>query len=236
MSNSPFPQNVPMPGAIGADARVSAFLRSVYGWMFFGLAVTAVVATAVAGSPSIVNALVANRLLFFGLIAAQLGLVVFLSARVGSMAPSTAALLFTGYSGLTGVTLSLILLAYTGASDANAFVVSAGMFGALALYGTTTKTSLAHWGSFLFMGLIGVILASVVGLFWRNDTMQFVIAIVGVIVFTGLTAYDAQRLKAMALALPAGQERSYAISGALSLYLNFINLFLSLLRLMGNRR
>lgn len=236
MSNSPFPQNYPMPDAIGADARVSAFLRSVYGWMFFGLAVTAVVATTVAGSPSIVNALVANRLLFFGLIAAQLGLVVFLSARVASMAPSTAAVLFTGYSGLTGVTLSLILLAYTGASIANAFLVSAGMFGALALYGTTTKTSLAHWGSFLFMGLVGVILASLVGLFWQNDTMQFVIGIVGVIVFTGLTAYDAQRLKAMALALPAGQERTYAISGALSLYLNFINLFLSLLRLMGNRR
>jgi FtsH-binding integral membrane protein len=236
MSNSPFPQNYPMPDAIGADARVSAFLRSVYGWMFFGLAVTAVVATVVAGSPSIVNALAANKLLFFGLIAAQLGLVIFLSARVASMAPSTAAVLFTGYSGLTGVTLSLILLAYTGASVANAFLVSAGMFGALALYGTTTKTSLAHWGSFLFMGLVGVILASLVGLFWQNDTMQFVIGIVGVIVFTGLTAYDAQRLKAMALALPAGQERTYAISGALSLYLNFINLFLSLLRLMGNRR
>lgn len=236
MSGSSFPPNYSVPAAIGADARVSAFLRSVYGWMFFGLAVTAVVAMSVASSPSIVNALVANRLLFFGLIAAQLGLVFFLSARVASIAPSTAALLFIGYSGLTGVTLSMILLAYTGASIANAFVVSAGMFGALALYGTTTKTSLAHWGSFLFMGLVGVVLASVVGLFWQNDTMQFVIGIVGVIVFTGLTAYDAQRLKAMALALPEGREGSYAISGALSLYLNFINLFLSLLRLMGNRR
>jgi FtsH-binding integral membrane protein len=236
MSNSPFPQSGPVPSAIGADARVSAFLRSVYGWMFLGLAVTAVVATFVAGSPTMVNALVANRLLFFGLIAAELGLVFYLSARVGSLAPSTAAGLFVVYSGLNGVTLSLILLAYTGASVANAFFVTAGMFGAMAFYGTTTKTSLAGWGSFLFMGLIGVVLASIVGIFWQNDTMQFVISIVGVIVFTGLTAYDSQRLKAMALALPDGQLGSYAVSGALSLYLNFINLFLSLLRLMGNRR
>ena len=236
MSIPPYSPSGSMPSAIGADARVSSFLRSVYGWMFLGLAVTAVVATGVASSPSIVNALVSNKLFFFGLIAAQLGLVFYLSARVASIAPSTAAGLFIGYSALTGVTLSLILLAYTGASIANAFLVSAGMFGAMAVYGSTTKTSLAGWGSFLFMGLIGVVLASIVGIFWRNDTMQFVIAIVGVIVFTGLTAYDSQRLKAMALALPDGQLASYAVSGALSLYLNFINLFLSLLRLMGNRR
>jgi hypothetical protein len=225
-----------MPSAIGADARVSAFLRSVYGWMFLGLAVTAVVATFVAGAQSLVQALVTNRLLFFGLIAAELGLVFYLSAHVASIAPATAAGLFIGYSALNGVTLSIILLAYTGASIANAFVVTAGMFGAMALYGSTTKTSLAGWGSFLFMGLVGVVLASIVGLFWRNDTLQFVIALVGVIVFTGLTAYDSQRLKAMALALPETQLGSYAVSGALSLYLNFINLFLSLLRLMGNRR
>ena len=236
MSNSPFPQTASIPGAIGADARVSAFLRSVYGWMFLGLGITAVVATVVASSPSVVNALVANRLLFFGLIAAQLGLVFYLSARVATMAPSTAAALFIAYSALTGVTLSLVLLAYTGASVATAFFVSASMFGALAVYGTVTQRSLAGWGSFLFMGLVGVVLASVVGMFWQNGTMQFVISVVGVIVFTGLTAYDSQRLKAMALQLSDGQVGSYAISGALSLYLNFINLFLSMLRLMGNRR
>ena len=236
MSNSPFPQTGSIPGAIGADARVSAFLRSVYGWMFLGLGITAVVATVVASSPAVVNALVANRLLFFGLIAAQLGLVFYLSARVATMAPSTAASLFIAYSALTGVTLSLVLLAYTGASVATAFFVSAGMFGALAVYGTVTQRSLAGWGSFLFMGLVGVVLASIVGMFWQNDTMQFVISVVGVIVFTGLTAYDSQRLKAMALQLSDGQVGSYAVSGALSLYLNFINLFLSVLRLMGNRR
>ena len=146
-SNSPFPQSGPIPGAIGADARVRAFLRSVYGWMFLGLAVTAVVATFVAGSPSIVNALVANRLLFFGLIAAELGLVFYLSARVASLAPSTAAALFIVYSALNGVTLSLVLLAYTGASVATAFFVSAGMFGALAIYGTTTQDAASPAGA-----------------------------------------------------------------------------------------
>ena len=236
MSNSPFPQTGSIPGAIASDVRVSAFLRRVYYWMFLGLGVTALVATFVASSPSVVNALAANRLLFFGLLAGELGLVFYLSARVASLAPSTAASLFIAYSALNGVTLSLVLLAYTGASIATAFVVSAGMFGALAVYGTVTQRSLAGWGSFLFMGLVGVVLASIVGMFWQNDAMQFVISVVGVIVFTGLTAYDSQRLKAMALQLSDGQVGSYAVSGALSLYLNFINLFLSLLRLMGNRR
>jgi uncharacterized protein len=236
MSNSSFPQTGSIPSATATDVRVSAFLRRVYGWMFLGLGVTAVVATFVASSPSIVDALVANRLLFFGLLAGELGLVFYLSARVASMSASTAASLFIGYSALNGITLSLILLAYTGASIATAFVVSAGMFGALAVYGTVTQRSLAGWGSFLFMGLVGVVLASIVGIFWQNDALQFVISVVGVIVFTGLTAYDSQRLKAMALQLSDGQVGSYAVSGALSLYLNFINLFLSLLRLMGNRR
>ena len=236
MSNSPFPQTGSIPGAIAADVRVSAFLRRVYYWMFLGLGVTALVAIFVASSPSVVNALAANRLLFFGLLAGELGLVFYLSARVATMAPSTAASLFIAYSALNGVTLSLVLLAYTGASIATAFVVSAGMFGALAVYGTVTQRSLAGWGSFLFMGLAGVVIASIIGMFWQNDAMQFVISLVGVIVFTGLTAYDSQRLKAMALQLSDGQVGSYAVSGALSLYLNFINLFLSLLRLMGNRR
>jgi uncharacterized protein len=134
------------------------------------------------------------------------------------------------------VTFSVVLLAYTGESIAATFIVSAGMFGALALYGTTTKRSLAGWGQFLFMGLIGVVLASVVGMFWHNDAFQFVLGFIGVIVFTGLTAYDAQRLKEMAVALPSGRVGSYAVVGALTLYLDFINLFLMLLRFMGNRR
>ena len=221
---------------VDAAERVSAFLWKVYAWMAIGLGLTAVVAFTVAGSPAVLRAVVGNRLVFFGLMIAELGLVFYLSARVDRLAPSTAAGLFALYSALNGVTLSVVLLAYTGESVATTFVVTAGMFGALALFGSTTTRSLAGAGQFLMMGLVGVVLASIVGLFWHNDTLQFLISVVGVIVFTGLTAWDAQRLKQMALTVPAGQAGSYAIVGALSLYLDFINLFLMLLRFMGGRR
>jgi uncharacterized protein len=215
--------------------RVSAFLAKVYGWMCIGLGITAVVAYLVSTSPTLTRALMGNQLIFFGLIIVELGLVFYLSARVQSLEPGTAAGLFTGYAALNGVTLSVILLAYTGASIATTFVVTGAMFGALAVFGTTTKRSLAGAGQFFFMGLIGLVLASIVGMFWQNDTLQFLITVVGVIVFTGLTAWDAQRLKQMALELPEGQVGAYAIVGALSLYLNFVNLFLMLLRLQGRR-
>ena len=216
--------------------RVNAFLRAVYGWMCTGLAITAASAWFIAGSPGIVQAVASNRLLFWMLMGAQLGLVFVLSARVEKMAASTASLLFAGYSALTGVTMAFVLLAFTGESIANTFLVTAGMFGGLAAYGTVTRRSLAGMGSFLFMGLIGVVLASVVGIFWHSDALQFVISFIGVIVFSGLAAYDAQRLKAMALTSPGGQTGTYAIVGALALYLDFINLFLFLLRFTGNRR
>ena len=167
---------------------------------------------------------------------AQLGLVFFLSARVDRLAPGTATLLFLLYAALTGATFSVLLLAYTGASIATTFLVTAGMFGALAIYGTTTSRSLAGVGQFFFMGLIGLILASIVGMFWRNQALEFLISVIGVLVFTGLTAWDAQRLKQMATQIPQDRLGSYAIVGALSLYLNFINLFLFLLRFMGGRR
>jgi hypothetical protein len=218
-----------------AAERVSAFLWKVYGWMAIGLALTAMVAVGVASSPEILRALVANRLVFFGLMIAELGLVFYLSARVDRLAPTTAAGLFALYSALNGITLSVVLIAYTGESVATTFVVTAGMFGALALFGSTTKRSLAGVGQFLMMGLVGIILASIVGFFWHSDALQFLITIVGVIVFTGLTAWDAQRLKQMALTLPDGQAGAYAVVGALSLYLNFVNLFLMLLRLQGRR-
>ena len=216
--------------------RVSAFLWKVYGWMAIGLGLTAMVAFAVAGSPDLLRVLVGNRLVFFGLVIAELGLVFYLSARADRLAPGTAAGLFALYSALNGVTLSAILLVYTGESVTMTFVVTAGMFGALALFGSTTKRSLAGAGQFFMMGLVGLILASLIGMFWHNDALQFLISVVGVIVFTGLTAWDAQRLKQMALALPQGQVGSYAVVGALSLYLNFINLFLMLLRFTGSRR
>ena len=215
--------------------RVSAFLTKVYGWMFIGLGITAAVAYFVASSPALTTALMQNRLIFFALVLVELGLVFFLSARVQSLEPGTAAGLFVGYAALNGVTLSLILLIYTGASIGMTFVVTGAMFGALAVYGTTTSRSLAGVGQFFFMGLIGLVLASIVGMFWHNDALQFLITVVGVIVFTGLTAWDAQRLKQMGAELPEGQSGAYAIVGALSLYLNFVNLFLMLLRLQGRR-
>jgi FtsH-binding integral membrane protein len=231
-------ETAPVYGSASVQAaeQATAFLRSVYGWMCAGLAVTAVVAFAVAGSPAILRALVGNQLLFWGLVLGELGLVFYLSARAATLAPRTAAALFVVYSALNGVTLSFVLLLYTGTSVATTFVVTAGMFGAVAVYGSTTKRSLAGAGQFFFMGLVGLVLASLVGLFWHNDALQFLISVVGVIVFTGLTAWDAQRLRQMALGLPAGAVGSYAVVGALSLYLDFINLFLFLLRFTGSRR
>ena len=226
----------PFSTSLPVEERVTAFLRSVYGWMCGGLAITAFTASVIAASPAFVYAVATNRLLFWGLMIAQLGIVFVLSARVDRLAASTAGLLFVAYSALTGITISFVLLAYTGESVATTFLVTAGMFGAMAAYGTTTQRSLAGFGQFLFMGLIGVVLASIVGIFWHSDALQFVISFVGVIVFTGLAAYDAQRLKAMALSLTTGQTGSYAIVGALALYLDFINLFLFLLRFTGSRR
>jgi len=219
-----------------ADARVGAFLRSVYGWMCAGLAITAGTAWFVAQTPGLVQAIATNRLAFWALIIAQFGIVIFLSARVQRLAPATAALLFIAYSALTGAFLSFVLLLFTAQSITTTFLVTGGMFGALALYGTVTKRDLSGLGQFAMMGLIGVVLASIVGIFWQNDMFQFVLSVCGVVVFTALTAWDARRLKAMALALPEGRTGSYAIVGALSLYLDFINLFLFLLRLFGRRR
>ena len=219
-----------------AAERIGAFLRAVYGWMVAGLAVTALTAAVVAANPGVVQEIVSNRLLFWALIIAQFGVVIYLSARVDRIAPATAQLLFLAYSALTGTTLSVVLLAFTGESVAGMFLITAGMFGALALYGTFTRRDLTGVGQFAMMGLFGVVLASIVSLFWRNDMFQFILSVCGVITFTALTAWDAKRLKAMALALPDGRTGSYAVLGALTLYLDFINLFLFLLRLFGRRR
>lgn len=219
-----------------SDERVTSFLAKVYGWMFLGLLITAGTAFVVASSPILIETFILNPIFRWGLIIGQLGLVFYMSARVEKISPVTAAALFLIYSAAVGVTTSVILLVYTAASIFSTFVITAGMFGAMAAFGTLTKRSLAGWGQFLFMGLIGVVLASIVGIFWQNNALQFVIGIVGVIVFTGLTAYDSQRLKHMAAVLPDGRIASYAVIGALTLYLDFINLFFMLLRLMGGRK
>jgi FtsH-binding integral membrane protein len=225
-----------IPRAASVPDVVRAFLSAVYGWMCAGLAITAASGWLFAGSPWLLNAIASNRMLFWGLMIAQLGIVLVLSARVQRLAPSTALSLFVLYSALTGVTLSFLLLTFTGESVATTFLVTAGMFGGLAAYGTVTQRNLSGLGQFLFMGLTGVVLASIVGLFWHNDGFQFVLSFIGVIVFAGLAVYDAQRMKAMALAAPHGSTGTYAILGALTLYLDFINLFLFLLRFTGSRR
>lgn len=218
------------------DVRVTAFLSKVYGWMFLGLLLTAGTAVVVASSPALIETLILNRILFWILLFGQLGLVFYLSARVDKVSPVTAAVLFMVYSAMVGVTSSVIFLIYTGASIVSAFMVAGGTFGAMAVFGSLTKRSLAGVGQFMFMGLIGLIIASVVSIFWFNDVLMFVINVVGVLVFTGLTAWDAQRLKQMAVVLPDGRVGAYAVVGALSLYLDFINLFFFILRLMGGRR
>jgi FtsH-binding integral membrane protein len=219
-----------------AAGQATAFLGSVYAWMCAGLLITAATAWFVAGSPSVIGSIARSGFLFWGLVVAQFATVFVLSARVQQLDATTASLLFIFYAALTGVTLSFALLAFTGESVATTFVVTAGMFAGLAMYGTVTKRSLGGIGQFLFMGLLGLVLASIVGLFWHSNAFQFVLSFIGVLVFSGLVAYDAQRLKAMALGVPADRAGAYAAVGALMLYLDFTNLFLFLLRLTGNRR
>ncbi|MGD8766066.1 MAG: Bax inhibitor-1/YccA family protein [Desulfobacteraceae bacterium] len=219
--------------------RVNTFIRSVYNWMAIGLALTGVVAFYVANTPAIRNAIFGNQFLFFGLIIAELALVFILSARIHKMQASTGTALFLIYSGLNGATLSFIFLVYTSSSITSTFFICAATFIACSIYGWTTKRDLTSLGGFMFMGLIGIIIASLVNLFLRSSAMSMIISYIGVFVFIGLTAYDTQYIKNMALTQPAGLEagvmRKGAIIGALKLYLDFINLFLMLLRILGNR-
>ncbi|MBM2846622.1 MAG: Bax inhibitor-1/YccA family protein [Bacteroidetes bacterium] len=208
-----------------------AFVAKVYGWMMAGLMVTGIVALLTINTPALLELIFSSRWTFLGLVFGQLGLVIWLSARVEKMSASTATLVFVAYSALTGLTLSLIFLLYAAASMATTFFVTAGTFGAMSAYGYITKRDLTSFGSFLMMGLIGVVLASVVNLYW-------ITTYVGILVFVGLTAYDTQKIKEMSGIVSQGEEAEQkgAIMGALRLYLDFINLFLLLLRVMGNRK
>lgn len=218
---------------------LNAFMRGVYSWMTFGLLLTAGIAWFVSNNEAIINLIYGNQMLFFGLIIAELGLVVGISAGIRKLSAGAASGLFLLYSALNGVTLSFIFLVYTQAAIFQAFVVAGGMFGAMSIYGLTTKKDLTSWGSFLFMGLIGIVIASIVNIFVQSSMMDFVISIIGVLVFTGLTAYDTQKLTMMGESMPEGDAtvvRRGVILGALTLYLDFINLFLMLLRLFGGSR
>ena len=209
-------------------------MAAVYRWMTLGLALTAVVAFTVAGSETALALVLGNRLVFFGLIIAEFGLVIAISAAANRLSAAAAGGLFLLYSALNGATLSVVLVAYTGNSVALAFVTTAGTFGAMSVYATVTRRDLSSWGSFLFMGLIGVVIASVVNVFLHSSAMSFVISCAAVVVFTGLAAYDTQKLRSLARA--GGGSAAMPVNGALALYLDFVNLFLALLRLLGNRR
>jgi uncharacterized protein len=214
--------------------RQNTLIRQVYAWMGAGLTVTAIMALITLSSPAILTAITGNRLLFFGLMIGELALVFTLSGAINRLSAATATLIFIAYSALNGVTLSVVALVYTSSSIASTFVVTAGMFGAMSVYGYVTRRDLSSWGSFLFMGLIGIVIASVVNIFVGSSSVSWVISGIGVIVFTGLTAYDTWKIKEMAAYGTEG--RKPAILGALTLYLDFINLFLMLLRFTGNRR
>jgi hypothetical protein len=218
---------------------LNVFMRGVYQWMAIGLGLTALVAYFVASSPTLIQAIFGNPLLFWGLIIGELLLVVGISGGITRLSASAATSLFLVYSGLNGITLSAVLLIYTATSIASTFVVCAGMFAAMSIYGLTTKKDLTSWGSFLFMGLVGIILTSIVNIFLKSPAVHFVISGIGVIIFVGLTAYDTQKLKVMGESAPLDDSlamRRGTILGALTLYLDFINLFLMLLRFFGQSR
>lgn len=227
------PQSLPM---------ARTYLSGVFMWMFLALGITAATAWLFATTPSLIGMLITETgsmsIMGWVVMLAPLGLVLWLSAGINRMAASTMVLVFILFSVLMGASLSFIFLAYTGASIAKTFVITAGMFGTMAIVGFTTKTDLTKFGSLMFMGLIGIIIASLVNMFMQSSTMDYIISFIGVLVFTGLTAYDVQKLKRIGsqITLESESARKMTIMGALTLYLDFINLFLFLLRFFGNRK
>lgn len=224
------------PDAVAAEQR--RFMVRVYNWMCAGLGSTGLVAYIVASDPTLTAVIFSSPILVIGLVVAQLGLVFWLASRVMQMSVMTAMSVFMGYAALTGLTFSSIFVVYPIATIGSAFVVTAGAFGAMSVYGYTTKRDLTSWGGFLFMGLIGIILASLVNFWLQSPAVQWAVTYIGVLVFVGLTAYDTQKIKEMNILGNEGtdEDTKEAIRGALSLYLDFINLFLMILYIMGGSR
>ena len=214
---------------LGMSAAFPALMRKVYVWMAMALAITAITAYGVASSPA---------LIFFGLIIAELVLVFWVSARIEKLSLTKATLMFIVYSVLNGATLATIFFAYSPEIITKTFFVTAGTFGAMAVYGYFTKSDLSSWGKLLIMAVIGLIIAGVVNIFLRSSLMDLVVSVIGVLIFVGLTAYDSQKIKRMLMMQADMGEtaQKVALMGALSLYLDFINLFLYLLRLFGRER
>lgn len=221
-----------------ARSTASVFMQHVYLWMTAALGVTAVAAYATASSPAILQLFFGNMFMMILMIVAIFGLVIFLSSAMHRLSATAATGFFLLYAALMGIFLGPVLLVYTQSSVAQAFVVTAGMFGGMSLYGAVTKRDLTGMGSFMIMGLWGIILASIVNIFLGNSALDLAISVIGVIVFAGLTAFDTQKLRAMGDSAPLDDSvaiRRGAILGALTLYLDFVNMFLMLLRLFGNR-
>ncbi len=221
-------------------AEVNILVRSVYNWMAIGLLLTGLTAYFTASSQAMMSFIFGSRVVFFGLLIGELVMVGYFAARVYKLSPGAATGLFLSYSVVNGLTLSAIFFLYTRGSLASTFLVTAGTFAAVSLYGYTTKKDLTSLGSFMMMGLFGIIIASVVNMFVHSGPIDKAVTYLGVLIFVGLTAYDTQKIRMMAEARPLdageGALRKAALFGALSLYLDFINLFLMLLRLMGDRR
>ena len=217
------------------EAEQARFITKVYGWMSIGLALTGAVAYLVSSSPAILQLIFGNKLIFWGLIIGELLMVGYLAAAVTRMSAATATLVYMLYAVLNGVTLSGIFIMYTGASIMGTFLITGGTFAAMSIYGYFTKQDLTRAGNLLFMALIGLVIASVVNIFFRNPIMYWIITYAGILIFVGLTAYDTQKIKQMNIIGNEGTEEDHkeAIMGALTLYLDFINLFLYLLRLFG---
>lgn len=242
MSRYPNPfadtQATPLGYESSADTvTVVQFFNSVYAWMASGVALSALVAWWVSTQPQLMAQIFQGPALII-LFIAQIGLVIAVSGAINKISAGVATALFMLYSALNGLTLSAIFVIYTGASLVTTFAVAAGMFGAMSVYGFVTKRDLSRMGSLLFMALIGLVIATVVNIFWANSMLYWIITYAGVIIFVGLTAYDTQRLKAIALQTADNPSMAarLAISGALKLYLDFINLFLFMLRILGSRR
>ena len=222
---------------LSMSAAFPVLMRKVYVWMTLALVITGVTAYGVATSPGLMMAIATNKLLFWGLIIAEFGLVVAISAAINKLSLTTATLLFVLYSVINGATLSFIFAIYTMSSIASVFFITAGTFAVMAVIGYTTKKDLTSMGKILFMALIGIIIATIVNIFLKSTGLQMIVSYLGVLIFVGLTAYDSQKIKQMLLMTPDAGEgaQKIALLGALSLYLDFVNLFIYLLRIFGRR-
>ena len=235
---TPAPRLIQISAEEAADVQ-ARFFAQVYGWMAAGLGLTGGIALFASSSPELMQFVFGTRFVFLGLIIVELVIVGFLSARIFNWSLGKVQAAFVGYAALNGVTLSCVFLAYTSASIASTFFITAGTFGIMSLFGYFTKADLSGWGKLLSMAVIGLVLAMVVNIFLNNSVLEIITSFIGVLVFVALTAYDTQKLKQLALlGVTEGEETGSkaSILGALTLYLDFVNMFLFLLRLFGSRR